>query len=68
MKRPIDFVRWFLPGLGVKRWLAVAVFGEASLGCGQGEHPLHVPGHGHKTPFAAHLIDPAQEKLPEAHD
>jgi uncharacterized cofD-like protein len=27
MKRPIDFVRWFLPGLGVKRWLAVAVFG-----------------------------------------
>jgi uncharacterized cofD-like protein len=27
MRRPIDFVRWFLPGLGVKRWLAVAVFG-----------------------------------------
>jgi uncharacterized cofD-like protein len=27
MKRPIDFVRWFMPGLGVKRWLAVAVFG-----------------------------------------
>ncbi|HEY5348241.1 MAG TPA: gluconeogenesis factor YvcK family protein [Candidatus Lustribacter sp.] len=27
MKRRIDFVRWFLPGLGVKRWLAVAVFG-----------------------------------------
>jgi uncharacterized cofD-like protein len=27
MKRPIDFVRWFLPGLGVKRWLVVAVFG-----------------------------------------
>jgi uncharacterized cofD-like protein len=27
MKRPIDFVRWFLPGLGVKRWLFVAVLG-----------------------------------------
>lgn len=27
MKRPIDFVRWFLPGLGVKRWLVVAIFG-----------------------------------------
>jgi uncharacterized cofD-like protein len=27
MKRPIDFVRWFLPGLGVKRWLFIAVLG-----------------------------------------
>jgi uncharacterized cofD-like protein len=27
MKRPIDFVRWFMPGLGVKRWLLVAAFG-----------------------------------------
>jgi uncharacterized cofD-like protein len=27
MKRPIDFVRWFMPGLGVKRWLIVAVLG-----------------------------------------
>jgi uncharacterized cofD-like protein len=27
MKRPIDFVRWFLPGLGVKRWLVVAALG-----------------------------------------
>jgi uncharacterized cofD-like protein len=27
MKRPIDFVRWFLPGLGVKRWLLVAAIG-----------------------------------------
>jgi uncharacterized cofD-like protein len=27
MKRPIDFVRWFVPGLGVKRWLVVAIFG-----------------------------------------
>jgi uncharacterized cofD-like protein len=27
MKRPIDFVRWFMPGLGVKRWLLVAVLG-----------------------------------------
>jgi uncharacterized cofD-like protein len=27
MKRPINFVRWFLPGLGVKRWLFVAVLG-----------------------------------------
>jgi uncharacterized cofD-like protein len=27
MRRRIDFVRWFLPGLGVKRWLFVAVLG-----------------------------------------
>ena len=27
MKRPIDFARWFLPGLGVKRWLLVAAIG-----------------------------------------
>ena len=27
MKRPIDLMRWLLPGLGVKRWLAVAAFG-----------------------------------------
>ena len=27
MRRPIDFARWFLPGLGVKRWLVVAVLG-----------------------------------------
>jgi len=27
MKRPIDFVRWFMPGLGVKRWLVVAILG-----------------------------------------
>ena len=27
MRRPIDFVRWFMPGLGVKRWLVIAVFG-----------------------------------------
>jgi uncharacterized cofD-like protein len=27
MKRPINFVRWFLPGLGVKRWLIVAAIG-----------------------------------------
>ena len=27
MRRPIDFMRWFMPGLGVKRWLVIAVFG-----------------------------------------
>ena len=27
MRRPIDFARWFLPGLGVKRWLLVAAIG-----------------------------------------
>ncbi|MGB8267964.1 MAG: YvcK family protein [Candidatus Velthaea sp.] len=27
MKRPIDLMRWFLPGLGVKRWLIVAAAG-----------------------------------------
>jgi len=27
MRRPIDFARWFLPGLGVKRWLVVAALG-----------------------------------------
>jgi uncharacterized cofD-like protein len=26
-RRPIDFARWFLPGLGVKRWLIVAALG-----------------------------------------
>ena len=27
MKRSINVVRWFMPGLGVKRWLLVAAFG-----------------------------------------
>ncbi len=27
MRNPIDFARWFLPGLGVKRWLLVAALG-----------------------------------------
>jgi uncharacterized cofD-like protein len=27
VRRPIDFARWFLPGLGVKRWLIVAALG-----------------------------------------
>jgi uncharacterized cofD-like protein len=27
MRHPIDFVRWFMPGLGVKRWLLVAALG-----------------------------------------
>jgi len=27
MKRPVDLIRWFLPGLGVKRWLIVAAVG-----------------------------------------
>jgi len=27
MKRSIDLIRWFLPGLGVKRWLIVAAVG-----------------------------------------
>jgi uncharacterized cofD-like protein len=29
MKRPIDFARWFLPGLGVKRWLFLGLIGVA---------------------------------------
>jgi hypothetical protein len=33
----------------------------------KGEQALHVPGHGHKTPFAANLVDSAQQELPEAH-
>ena len=32
----------------------------ASLGRAQDKDPLHVPRHGHKTPFAAHLIQPTQ--------
>jgi uncharacterized cofD-like protein len=31
MKRPLDLVRWLVPGLGVKRWLVVAAFGAALL-------------------------------------
>ena len=27
MRRPIDFMRWFMPGLGVKRWLLLGLFG-----------------------------------------
>lgn len=27
MRRRIDFVRWFMPGLGVKRWLLLGVLG-----------------------------------------
>jgi hypothetical protein len=33
----------------------------------KGEQALHVPGHGHKTPFAANLVDSAQQELPETH-
>jgi hypothetical protein len=33
----------------------------------KGEQALHVPGHGHKTPFAANLVDSAQQELPEPH-
>ena len=31
MQRSIDLIRWLLPGLGVKRWLIVAVFGAILL-------------------------------------
>src|SRR5665811_996504 len=31
------------------------------------KHPLDVPGHGHKSPFAANPVDPTQQELPEAH-
>ncbi len=31
----------------------------------EGEHPLHVPGHGHEAPPAAHLGEPAERKLTE---
>ena len=31
------------------------------------EHPLDVPGHGHKSPFAANPVNAAQHELPEAH-
>ena len=27
MKRPIDFMRWLMPGLGVKRWLLLGLLG-----------------------------------------
>jgi hypothetical protein len=38
----------------------------ASLGGLKGEHPLHVPGHGHKASLAAHLVEPAEQKLSES--
>ena len=31
MQRSIDLIRWLLPGLGVKRWLIVALFGAILL-------------------------------------
>ena len=31
-----------------------------SIGGGEGEHSLHVPGHGHEAPLAAHFFQPAQ--------
>src|ERR1019366_768705 len=36
-------------------------------GRAKGEQPLHVPRHGHKAPLAPDTVDPAQQKLPEAH-
>src|SRR5271169_2846768 len=38
----------------------------ASLDGAKGEHPLHVPGHGHKAPLAPSPVQPTQQKLPEA--
>ena len=34
-------------------------------GGGEGEHPLHVPRHGHEVPLAAHPVQPAERKLAE---
>ena len=34
-------------------------------GGGEGEHPLHVPRHGHEAPLAAHPVQPAERKLAE---
>ena len=31
----------------------------------EGEHPLHIPGDDHQAPFAADLVEAAQQKLPE---
>jgi hypothetical protein len=31
------------------------------------EHPLDVPRHGHKSPFAANQVNAAQHELPETH-
>src|SRR5665213_1207311 len=45
--------------------VGLAVFGGASLGCGESKHPLHVPGHGDEGPFAPDVVEPAQQKLPE---
>jgi hypothetical protein len=40
---------------------------STSLSRTKDERPFHVPGHGHKIQFAAHLIDPTRHELPEAH-
>ncbi len=37
-----------------------------SIGGGEGEHPLQIPGHGHEAPLAAHVFEPAQGKLTES--
>ena len=31
-----------------------------SIGGGEGEHSLHIPGHGYEAPLAAHFFQPAQ--------
>src|ERR1700759_5198542 len=35
-------------------------------GGAEDEHPLHIPGQGHKAPLTADTVDPAQQKLAEA--
>ena len=32
----------------------------------EGEHTLYIPGHGEKAPLAAHIFEPAQQKLAES--
>jgi hypothetical protein len=38
----------------------------AASGGTDGEHPLHIPGHSHEAPLAAHLVEPAERELTES--
>src|SRR5271167_891760 len=38
----------------------------APSGSLEGKQPFHIPGHGHKAPFPAHIVQPAQQKLAES--
>jgi hypothetical protein len=51
---------------GQRRRLTLKWRKLASVCARQDEHPLDVPGHGHDTPLAAHIVEATQQELAEA--